>query len=322
MNKEIPWIEKYRPKTINELIVDEGTYSKVKKIIQEKNMPNIIITGIPGTGKTSTILCIARSLLGRYIRQGVLELNASDDRGIKASDTIINFCKKKFQINKEERTYADHKIVMLDEADNMTNKAQQMINNLMEKYNSTTRFAFTCNNSTKIIEAIQSRCIIFRYKRLSISQVKNRVVDICKIENVHYDSSGIDALVTTADGDMRQALNNLQLTYSGFGKINVDNVYKICEKPHPLIIKKIFISCDTKNLKEALQNLFLLSQKGYSCSDISMGMLNVLKNSKFDEIDLETRIKFYEETGKTAFRISKGLNSMIQLTGFLASLCK
>ena len=155
----IPWVEKYRPTNIENLVLETPIYNKIKKIIDDKNMPNIIITGLPGIGKTTTILCIAKILLGKYFEQGVLELNASDDRGIKAvQDSIIYFCKKKLEM---EEDYAQHKIVLLDEADNMTTKAQQLVNNLMEKYHSTTRFAFTCNNSSDIIEAIQSRCIIF-----------------------------------------------------------------------------------------------------------------------------------------------------------------
>ncbi|MBA42565.1 MAG: hypothetical protein CMF62_00965 [Magnetococcales bacterium] len=320
MNKEIPWVEKYRPKGLDELIVDSGTFNKVKKMIDDKEMPNIIITGIPGTGKTSTILCIARNLLKKHFRQGVLELNASDDRGIKASDSIITFCKKRFEINHTEKKYADHKIVLLDEADNMTNKAQQMINNLMEKYNRTTRFAFTCNNSSQIIEAIQSRCIILRYKRLSTDQVYKRLEKICELESLTYDKDGLDSLVTTADGDMRQAINNLQLTYAGYETITTDNVFKICEKPHPLTIRNIFIACHKKDLKTALQHLYQLRDNGYSCSDIAMSMLNVLKNSKFIDLSLDVKIHYYEQIGKTAFRISSGLNSMIQLSGCLASL--
>ena len=109
-------------------------------------MPNIIITGIPGIGKTTTILCIAKNLIRKYFEEGVLELNASDVRGVKTvQETIEYFCKKKLQI---DENFANHKIVLLDEADNMTKKAQQSINNLMEQYQDTTRFAFTCNNSS------------------------------------------------------------------------------------------------------------------------------------------------------------------------------
>ena len=216
-----------------------------------------IITGVPGIGKTTTILCIAKNLLGKYYNQGVLELNASDDRGIKAvQESIIYFCKKKLEIKDEDgRTYSRHKIVLLDEADNMTKKAQQLVNNLMSQYHNTTRFAFTCNNSSDIIEAIQSRCIIFRYRRLNNQQLHDKLKFICDKEMITYSEDGLDALVTIAQGDLRQAINNLQLTYNGYEKIVPSNVYKLCDKPHPEIIKDIFMACYKNDIVLALENL-------------------------------------------------------------------
>jgi len=318
----IPWIEKYRPQTIDDLVVDKVTYNKISKIIADKDMPNIIITGIPGIGKTTTILCIAKNLLGKYIEQGVLELNASDDRGIKAvQDSIIYFCKKKFDLDDEpDFKYAKHKIILLDEADNMTTKAQQSINNLMEKYHSTTRFAFTCNNSSDIIEAIQSRCIIFRYKRLSNDQVKQRLITICEKENINYDKDGIDALVLVSQGDLRQGINNLQLTYNGYTNITKDNVFKLCDKPHPMTIKNILIACYNNNIMDAFNNLNKLRDDGYSASDISLSMINLLKSTELSEIDEETKIKYLNEISKTCIIISQGINSRLQLSGCLAKL--
>ena len=218
-----PWIEKYRPTSINELLLDDCTMNKVRTINKEKSLPNIIITGVPGIGKTTTILCLAKSLLGPHVSNFVLELNASDERGIKAvNDSIIHFCRKKMQIN--ESKYAQHKIVLLDEADNMTKKAQQLINNLMEKYRKTTRFAFTCNNSSDIIESIQSRCIILRYKRLDNKKVHERIKYICDNEKIKYTDKGLSSIILTSEGDMRQAINNLQMTYNGFKVINEKNV--------------------------------------------------------------------------------------------------
>jgi len=125
-----PWIEKYRPVTIEDLVLDEGMFNKIAKILDDKDMPNMIITGVPGVGKTTTISCIAKNLLGKFYGEAVLELNASDDRGIKTvQESIEHFCKKKIYF---DDTIAQHKIVILDEADNMTIKAQQSIKNLMK----------------------------------------------------------------------------------------------------------------------------------------------------------------------------------------------
>jgi replication factor C subunit 2/4 len=325
-NLTIPWVEKYRPRNIDDLAVNQITYNKIKKIIDDKDMPNIIITGLPGIGKTTTILCIARALLGKYCGQGVLELNASDDRGIKAvQDLIIYFCKKKFEIRPTgDKTYANHKIILLDEADNMTKKAQQLVNNLMAKYHKTTRFAFTCNNSSDIIEAIQSKCIIFRYKRLSNKQIFLRLDTICGKENIIFTPEGIDAIIVTSQGDMRQAINNLQLVYNGNQNdtITYKSVYKLCDTPHPIIIENIFFACNKGNTEEALILLNKLRENGFSNSDISLSMMNTLKSSKLSELGEDVKIKYLIEIGNTALNISKGVDSLLQLTGCITKLCK
>ncbi len=319
----IPWIEKYRPRSLSDLVVDECTLTKLKKFIEDRDMPNIIITGVPGIGKTTSILCLIRYLLGPYCKQAVKELNASDDRGIKAvQESIECFCKKKVDMEPiDGRTFAQHKIILLDEADNMTQKAQQLVKTLMESYNNTTRFAFTCNNSSDIIEAIQSRCVILRYRRLSNEQIKQRLETICNVENVSFTDKGLDAIVITAQGDMRRAINNLQLTFNGYKSVIPEHVYKICDRPHPMTIKKIFVSCYKKDLKTALERLENLRDKGYSSSDISLSMINTLNSNQINEIDVDTKMEFLDELSRTALVISKGINTPIQLTGCVAKLC-
>ncbi|QKF93859.1 replication factor C small subunit [Fadolivirus algeromassiliense] len=315
-----PWIEKYRPVNVNDLVLEQNTLNKIKKYINDKNMPNIIITGSPGIGKTTTILCIAKNLLGKYFDQMVLELNASDDRGIKTvQESIEYFCKKKINI---EDGYAQHKIILLDEADHLTKKAQQSINNLMEQYHETTRFAFTCNNSPEIIEAIQSRCTIFRYSRLTNEQMNIRLKKICEIEKVKYSEDGLNAIVTTAQGDLRQAINILQITHNGYIDVIPENVYKLCDKPHPLIITNIIISCSKKDIKTALRYLDDLRNKGYSSSDISLSMVSTIKNIDKDIINEAIKIKYMNEISKSCLVISKGMNTPLQLTGCIASLCR
>lgn len=320
----IPWIEKYRPKKVEDLVLENDTLNKIKKIIEDKDMPNIIINGVPGIGKTTTILCIAKNLFGKYFEDGVLELNASDDRGIKAVQDSIFFCKKKLHMPDDPvtgKTYPKHKIILLDEADNMTVKAQQLIGNLMSEYHKTTRFAFTCNTSTSIIEAIQSRCIIFRYLRLTDKQLSFRLKKICEIENITYTEDGVQSLVTTAQGDMRKAINNLQLTYNGYTTVTTENVYKLCDKPYPLIIQNIFIACNNKDLKQALTYLNTLRDNGYSSSDISMSMKETLTLTEIPELPEATKIKFMIEVSNSCLIISKGVDKPLQLTGCIAKLC-
>lgn len=315
-----PWIEKYRPTNVDELVLDENTHNKIKKIIEDKNMPNIIVTGVPGIGKTTTVLCIAKNLLKQHFQDAILELNASDERGVKTvHESIEYFCKKKIDF---DNTTAKHKIVLLDEADNMTTKAQQAINNLMETYHQTTRFAFTCNNSYDIIEAIQSRCIIFRYNRLLPNQMLNRLRKICELEKINFNDDGLKTIVAISQGDLRRAINNLQLTYNSYTNIIPENVYKLCDKPHPLAIQNIFIACHQKDVKTALTHLNDLRNKGYSSSDISLSMMSTLKDMNNDIFDETTKMQYMEEVGKACLVISKGINTPLQLSGCIAILCK
>jgi replication factor C subunit 2/4 len=319
----IPWIEKYRPRTIDDIILDDNMMVKIKQIIEKKDMPNIIITGVPGIGKTTTIRCIARGLYGKHVNDAVLEINASDDRGIKAvQETIMNFCKKKMDVNNkthDTEKYAEHKIIILDEADNMTEKAQNQINNLMEKFHKTTRFAITCNTSSDINESIQSRCIILRYVRLTNEQVIRRLKIICDIEKVEYEEESLQAIAFISQGDIRAAVNNLQLVYNGYGQLTVDYVYTVCGKPQPVIIKKIFSHCHNKNFAEALKITMSLKEKGFSESDIVLTMLNVLKLPDLG-IDEATKIKFMNTISNSAYIISKGIDNPVQLTACIAKL--
>jgi replication factor C subunit 2/4 len=179
----IPWIEKYRPVKIEDVIADENILTEINNIIKTKNIPNMIFTGTPGIGKTTSILCIARKLYGPYMKDAVLELNASDERGIKTINNGIigDFCNHKMPYKDEDiGKYANHKLIILDESDNMTEKVLPVISNLMDMHHRTTRFVFTCNTSSKIIESIQSRCKIIRFTRLNIDMIADRLENIIK----------------------------------------------------------------------------------------------------------------------------------------------
>ena len=215
-------MEKHRPREIKDIVGNHEGVQRLEIIGREGNLPNIIISGPPGTGKTTSILCLANALLGAAAKEAVLELNASDERGIDVvREKIKMFAKKKVTLPPGR-----HKLVLLDEADNMTTAAQQALRRIMEIYSDSTRFALACNISSKIIEPIQSRCAILRFGRLSDEEILKRLKEVLAKEQVPYNDKGLEALIFTADGDMRQALNNAQSTAAGFKFITSDDVYK------------------------------------------------------------------------------------------------
>ncbi|KAL7666372.1 AAA+ ATPase domain-containing protein [[Candida] zeylanoides] len=322
LSLELPWVEKYRPHKLDDIVGNEETVERLKLIARDGNMPHMIISGLPGIGKTTSIHCLAHELLGELYSQATLELNASDDRGI---DVVRNKIKQ-FAQTKIVLPPGRHKIIILDEADSMTPGAQQALRRTMEIYSNTTRFAFACNQSSKIIEPLQSRCAILRYNKLSDAEVLQRLLEICKAESVSYNSEGLQALIFTAEGDMRQAINNLQSTVAGFGFVNDVNVFKIVDQPHPLVIKRILSLClgaggagTGGDIDGALSLLDDLWAKGYSAIDIVTSSFKVAKT--LGGVSEPRRLEVIRHIGYVHMRVLEGVSTHLQLCGMLAKLC-
>lgn len=309
---ELPWVEKYRPKVLKDVVGNKDTIERLQVIAEDGNMPHLIISGLPGIGKTTSIHCLARELLGDSYGEAMLELNASDDRGIEVvRNKIKQFAQKKVQLPPGR-----HKIIILDEADSMTPGAQQALRRTMEIYSNTTRFAFACNQSNKIIEPLQSRCAILRYSRVDDHEVLSRLLQIVKAENVKYADSGLEALIFTAEGDMRQAINNLQSTVSGFGFVDGDNVFKVVDQPHPAVIRDMLVLANNGDIDEALRCLNGLWDKGYSAIDIVTTSFRVIKS--LDEISEDRRLDIIREIGITHMRVLEGVATYLQIAGLLS----
>ncbi|KAJ8099262.1 P-loop containing nucleoside triphosphate hydrolase protein [Lipomyces tetrasporus] len=314
---ELPWVEKYRPVFLDDIVGNTETIERLKIIARDGNMPHVIISGMPGIGKTTSILCLARTLLGENYKEGVLELNASDERGV---DVVRNRIKA-FAQKHVNLPPGRQKIVILDEADSMTAQAQQALRRTMEIYASTTRFAFACNQSNKIIEPLQSRCAILRYSRLTDQQVVRRLKEIIDAEGVKYSDDGLAALVFSAEGDMRQAVNNLQSTVAGFGFVNGENVFKIVDTPHPTAVQAVLKACHQGKIETALEILRTdLWDKGYSAVDIISTMFRVIKS--MDEINEYRKMEYIKEIGFTHMRILDGVGTLLQLSGCVARLAR
>lgn len=309
-------MEKYRPALLEDVVGNEDTIDRLKVIARDGNMPHIIISGMPGIGKTTSIHCLANALLGPAYKDAVLELNASDERGIDVvRNRIKAFAQKKVTLKPGR-----HKIIILDEADSMTTGAQQALRRTMEIYANTTRFALACNQSNKVIEPIQSRCAILRYARLTEAQVLQRLLQICKAEDVKYSEDGLAALIFTAEGDMRQAVNNLQSCVAGFGFVNGENVFKVADQPSPVAIETLLKACQRGEIDKAMDKLNEVWDKGYSSVDVITTLFRVVKT--MDSLPEFMKLEYIKEIGMTHMVILEGVQTLLQLAGLIGRLCK
>ena len=310
MVDNLPFSEKYRPKKISDLILDNIISNKINNIVENKDIPNIIFTGKSGIGKTSTIHAIARQIYPREYQDSIIELNASDDRGIKSvHDTIINFCKRKVEF---KEGYAQHKLLILDEADNITPKAQRLINSIMEKY-PTTRFAFTCNNSSAVIESIQSRCIIIRFTKPPVEKFIDRIKFICSKESIEYEEDGLEYLFDICQKDLRKTLNMLELVYRAEGKITIQNILKISDIPSQDTLNNLLNSIIKKDIISVCKIIDDFQSQGYYSLDVMLHFIQYIKNYK--NIKEEIRINLINTLAKKSYTMSKTTANYIQLTG-------
>lgn len=310
---KLPWVEKYRPKTSDEILLDPFIKVKIDKMLQNKSIPNLIITGEPGTGKTSTIICLAKQIYPeKNYSEYVLELNASDDRGLSMiNKTIYPFCKKK--------TDGVNKLIVLDECDSITPKAQNLLSNIIAEFRKNTRFVFICNDCSQIIESIQSRCMIIKYPRISKLDLYFKVESICKQEKVKYTKDGIESLLFVSDMDIRQAINNLECIYYAFSELTNDSVYSMVDKPKPVYIEKIINDCLNERLEDGIATTKELYMKGYYPNDILLIFMKCLleKDLKIKE---SKKLKIHEIISLSYIRVNGGIDTLLQLCGCIAKI--
>ena len=222
------WAEKYRPKSLKEIINQKEIVERLKSFVQTKNVPHCIFAGPPGTGKTTAALCMARDLYGQTYREHLMELNASDERGIKmVRETVKTFART--------RSIGEipFKILILDEADNMTSDAQQALRRTMERFTETCRFIMIANYSGKIIEPLQSRCAPFRFSYMSQQDQNRYLRNIIEKENIKILDEGYDAIFEVSQGDLRRATNTIQAAASMGKEIDAQTVYSVIGHANP-----------------------------------------------------------------------------------------
>ncbi len=314
---ELPWVEKYRPANLAEVVGHEEITNRLKNYVQKRNLPNMMFSGPAGTGKTSSSIALAKELFGRNFEQNFLELNASDDRGIDVvRNTIKDFA----------RTLAfdsDFKIIFLDECDALTQDAQQALRRTMEKYTKTCRFILSCNYSSKILEPIQSRCVIYRFKPLNAKDVEKQVKQISEKEKIQVDEKAIIALNYVSQGDLRKTINILQAASTLDKKITEDSVYSVSSRARPEQVQEMIIFALKGKFLEARKKLEeLMYEQGMSGEDVLVQMYRETMNLDEKELPDKDKIALVDTIGEYDFRIVEGANERIQLEALLAQYMK
>ncbi len=273
------WTEKYRPKNFSEILGHDGIVKSVSAFVKQKNMPHLLLVGPAGVGKTSLALVVARALFGDDWHQNFLELNASDERGID----VIRIKVKDFARTRSIGN-VPFKIIYLDECDALTKEAQQALRRTMENYTQTCRFILSANYSSKIIEPIQSRCAVFRFRPLEKKDVFDFIERIAKQEKLKIDDAAKNALYEISEGDCRRLVNALQSATSISSNINEDSIFLVASFVKPKEIKGILLLALSGKFVEARDSLLnAMLNHGLSGIDIIKQIQKELINLEIDE---------------------------------------
>lgn len=304
------WTEKYRPRTLDDIINQKHIVERLKAFVKTRSVPHMLFAGPPGTGKTASAIAIAHDLFGKNWQQNFQETNASDERGIDVVRTRIK------EFARIKPMDAPFKIIFLDESDALTSDAQQALRRTIEQHSSVCRFILSCNYSSKIIPPIQSRCTVFRFSNLSKEDAFKYFEKIIKEEKLKVEQSALDAIYQLSEGDLRKATNILQTASSLGDKITENIVYDVASQAKPKDVQEMMnfaLKGDFKSARKKLHDMII--KQGLAGQDIVKAC-----HSQIYDLDIpdEKKLEMISQVGEYDFRISEGGDALIQLEAMLS----
>lgn len=325
-----PWVEKYRPKTVSDVVYQDEVVAVLQKCLTGSDFPNLLFFGSPGTGKTSAILAMAHEMFGKFVKDRVLELNSSDERGIDViRHKVKNFSGQKVTNRLPDGTKCPaFRIVILDEADSMTPAAQSALRRVIESSTNNTRFCLICNYITRIIEPIASRCTKFRFKPLTRELVTKRLNEIAAAENMAMDEDALNEIISIADGDMRKAITLMHSVYrlkadtdpagSKSAHVVLQDVYSVSGYILPEDFDPVINSIRSGNLINVMTAVKDLVAGGYSGSQFMSQLLDYV----MDQADLsnEEKCVILKKMGTAEYELQQGANQFLQIMSVSALL--
>jgi len=313
-SSNVMWVEKYRPQKISELVNQKETIGSISSMLKNQSeLPHLLFSGSAGVGKTSAALCLSREILGEHWKDYTLELNASDERGIN----MVRERVKKFSRFAGLDTEIPFKIIILDEADEMTTDAQTALRRIIEDTAKICRFILIANNLSKIIEPIQSRCVVFKFTKISDKEILSQLKFIGKKENIKADEKGLNAICDYTDGDLRHAINILQAAASS-GNVTESVVKSVVGLTKTNDVQDVLKLALTGKISDARDKMIeLIKVYGMSESDFLKYITQAVFNSKYNNLE-----GILEIIAKYDYRVLVGANPEIQLSALLAELAK